>query len=114
MVTDRPTPDRSSRPSGEFPDPSRPPHTSLTSVLDTDARSTDGRDGPGRQPRRSIMTVISKLGIGIVAGALTIGAGASAFAAGPSGSTGGTPRGARATFVCANLDQLQTQQQAHL
>ena len=64
------------------------------------------------------MKVISKLGIGIAAGALTIGAGATAFAAGGSGSgsgdgaTGAT--GARATFVCAHLDEIKAQQQAHL
>jgi hypothetical protein len=62
------------------------------------------------------MKVIGKLGIGIAAGALTIGAGATAFAAGGSGSgdgaTGAT--GAKATFVCAHLDEIKAQQQAHL
>ena len=59
------------------------------------------------------MKIIGKLGIGLAAGALTIGAGATAFAAG-SGTGDGTPTGARATFVCAHLDEIKAQQQARL
>ncbi len=59
------------------------------------------------------MKVIGKLGIGLAAGALTIAAGATAFAAG-SGTGDSTPTGARATFVCAHLDEIKAQQQTRL
>jgi hypothetical protein len=61
------------------------------------------------------MNLTKKIGLGIAAGVLTIGAGATAFAAGSPGTSGsGTPTGARAAFVCAHLDEVQAQQQAHL
>ncbi len=61
------------------------------------------------------MKLSRKIGIGIAAGALTIGAGATAFAAAAPGGTGaGTPTGAKGAFVCAHLDEVQAQQQAHL
>lgn len=56
---------------------------------------------------------ITKLGIGLAAGALVIGAGATAFAAGDS-TSGGASSGERAAFVCAHLDEIEAQQQAHL
>ena len=60
------------------------------------------------------MDITRKIGIGIAAGVLTIGAGTSAFAAGTSGRPGqaGDGTGPRATFVCAHLDEITAQQQA--
>lgn len=56
------------------------------------------------------MNLTKKIGIGAATAALTIGAGATAFAAGTTSSTGG----GRGTFACAHLDELEAQQQAHL
>ncbi|MFT3852482.1 MAG: hypothetical protein QM733_07085 [Ilumatobacteraceae bacterium] len=56
------------------------------------------------------MNLTKKIGIGAAAAALTVGAGATAFAAGTTSST----RGERGTFACAHLDELEAQQQTHL
>jgi hypothetical protein len=59
--------------------------------------------------------ITHKIGIAAVAGALTIGGAASAFAAGsnPSSTTGDGGRAATKAFVCAHLPEVQAQQQLH-
>ena len=57
------------------------------------------------------MNLTKKIGVGIAAAALTAGAGATAFAAGTSATPATGDRGA---FVCAHLDEVKGQQQAHL
>ncbi len=59
------------------------------------------------------MKIAKKFGIAAIAGVLTIGGAASAFAAGsgtssPSGDGGG--KAAAKAFICAHLDQVQSQE----
>jgi hypothetical protein len=62
------------------------------------------------------MKITKKFAAAAAAGAIVLGGGSMAFAAGTgsSGTNAGTPTGARAAFVCANLPALQAQQAAHV